>query len=46
MTFLELAERVLREEKKPLTAIEICNIGTKKAMTKNLIPMVKHLGQH
>lgn len=36
MTFLELAERVLREEKKPLTAIEIWNIGTKKGYDKEL----------
>ena len=36
MTFLELAERVLREEKKPLTAIEIWNIATKKGYEKEL----------
>lgn len=36
MTFLELAERVLREEKKPLTAIEIWNIGAKKGYDKEL----------
>ncbi|MDM1042819.1 MULTISPECIES: COG2958 family protein [Empedobacter] len=36
MTFLELAERVLKEEKKPLTAIEIWNIGTQKGYDKQL----------
>lgn len=36
MTFLELAERVLKEEKKPLTAIEIWNIGTQKGYDKEL----------
>ena len=36
MTFLELAERMLIEEKKPLTAIEIWNIATKKGYEKQL----------
>lgn len=36
MTFLELAERVLREEKKPLTANEIWQIGTDKGYDKQL----------
>ncbi|MFV0193476.1 HTH domain-containing protein [Empedobacter falsenii] len=36
MTFLELAERVLKEEKKPLTAIEIWNIGKKNGYDKEL----------
>lgn len=36
MTFLELSERVLREEKKALTAIEIWNIASKKGYDKLL----------
>lgn len=36
MTFLELAERILYEEKKPLTSIEIWNIATKKGYEKQL----------
>lgn len=36
MTFLELAERILAEEKKPLTAIEIWNIAAKKGYDTNL----------
>jgi hypothetical protein len=36
MTFLELAEKVLSEEMKPLTAIEIWNIGVKKGYDKEL----------
>lgn len=36
MTFLEFAARVLQEEKKPLTAIEIWNIGIKKGYDKHL----------
>ncbi len=36
MTFLELAERVLREEKKPLTANEIWKIGEDKGYTAQL----------
>lgn len=36
MTFLELAERTLREENKPLTAIEIWNIATNKGYDKQL----------
>jgi hypothetical protein len=36
MTFLELAEKVLREEKKPLTANEIWQIGTDKNYDKQL----------
>jgi len=36
MTFLELAEHVLKEERKPLTSIEIWNIATKKGYEKKL----------
>ncbi|GAB3217960.1 hypothetical protein J0A67_01665 [Algoriphagus aestuariicola] len=36
MTFLELAERTLKEENKPLTSIEIWNIATKKGYDKQL----------
>lgn len=36
MTFLELAEKVLHEEKKALTAIEIWNIASKKGYDKQL----------
>ena len=36
MTFLELAEKVLREEKKALTAIEIWNIASNKGYDKQL----------
>lgn len=36
MTFLELAERVLREEKKPLTANEIWKIGEDKGYANQL----------
>jgi hypothetical protein len=36
MTFLELAELVLKEERKPLTTIEIWNIATKKGYDKKL----------
>jgi len=36
MTFLELAEVILREEKKPLTSIEIWNIASKKGYDKQL----------
>ncbi|WP_294222304.1 COG2958 family protein [uncultured Chryseobacterium sp.] len=36
MTFLELAEKILIEEKKPLTAIEIWNIATTKGYEKQL----------
>lgn len=36
MTFLELAERVLREEKKPLTANEIWKIAENKGYTTKL----------
>lgn len=36
MTFLELAEVILREEKKPLTSIEIWNIAAKKGYDKQL----------
>lgn len=36
MTFLELAEQVLREQKKPLTANEIWQIGTEKGYDKQL----------
>lgn len=36
MTFLEFAARILQEEKKALTAIEIWNIGTKKGYDKHL----------
>lgn len=36
MTFLELAEKVLREEEKPLTSSEIWNIGVKKGYHKEL----------
>jgi hypothetical protein len=36
MTFLELAERVLREEKRPLTANEIWTLATEKGYDKQL----------
>lgn len=36
MTFLELAERILKEENKPLTSIEIWNIATQKGYDKHL----------
>lgn len=36
MTFLELAESILKEEKKPLTSIEIWNIAVKKGYDKKL----------
>jgi len=36
MTFLELAERVLREEKRPLTANEIWTLATEKGYEKQL----------
>jgi len=36
MTFLELAERVLREEKQPLTAIEIWTLAIEKGYDKQL----------
>lgn len=36
MTFLELAEVILREEKKPLTSIEIWNIAAQKGYDKQL----------
>jgi len=36
MTFLELAERVLREEKRPLTANEIWALATEKSYDKQL----------
>lgn len=36
MTFLELAERVLKEEKKPLTADEIWQLATSKGYDKHL----------
>ncbi len=36
MTFLELAESVLKEEKKPLTSSEIWNIAVKKGYNKKL----------
>lgn len=36
MTFLELAERVLREEKRPLTASEIWTLATDKGYDKQL----------
>ena len=36
MTLLELAEKVLREEGKPLTSNEIWNIGVKKDYHKEL----------
>ncbi|WP_294331798.1 HTH domain-containing protein [uncultured Chryseobacterium sp.] len=36
MTFLELAEKILIEEKKPLTAIEIWNIATTKGYEKTI----------
>ncbi|WP_346239608.1 COG2958 family protein [Niabella insulamsoli] len=36
MTFLELAEKILNEEEKPLTTIEIWNIATKKGYHKLL----------
>lgn len=36
MTFLELAESVLKEERKPLTSTEIWNIGVKKGYDKRL----------
>ena len=36
MTFLELAERVLREQKLPMTANEIWQVGTEKGLDKQL----------
>jgi hypothetical protein len=36
MTFLELAERVLSEQKRPLTAIEIWTLATEKGYEKQL----------
>jgi uncharacterized protein len=36
MTFLELAERVLKEEKKPLTSNEIWDLATEKGYDKQL----------
>lgn len=36
MTFLELAERILKEENKPLTAVEIWNIASQKGYDKQL----------
>jgi hypothetical protein len=36
MTFLEFAEKILKEENKPLTTIEIWDIGSKKGYTKEL----------
>ena len=36
MTFLELAETVLREEKRAMTAIEIWNIAVTKGYDKQL----------
>lgn len=36
MTFLELAERILREEKRPMTATEIWTLATTKGYDKQL----------
>lgn len=36
MTFLELAQLILKEEKKPLTAIEIWNHAVEKGYDKKL----------
>lgn len=36
MTFLELAERVLKEVKRPLTAVEIWTLATEKGYDKQL----------
>ena len=36
MTFLELAEKVLKEEKRPLTPNEIWNLATEKGYDKEV----------
>lgn len=46
MTFLELAQSVLKEEKKPLTATEIWNLAVEKGYDKKLIHKERLHGLH
>lgn len=46
MTFLELAQLILKEEKKPLKATEIWNLAIEKGYNKELNSQGENHGQH